>query len=267
MKVLLVILVMAVVLVWPARVDPLELLASRDMAGARVRRRRPVVRVPWRVRPPLVTPEEVLALLEGLAPALGAGLSPAESLLLVVRLNVGEQRAGFASGGGDRQPSGGGGAAAHAVRPHEDAWQDQLAEVGRLAREGVPLAPVWRELAERHGSAELLLLAQAWALSERVGSALSDAVLTVTAMVRARLRQQRRVSAAAAGAKATMNLLTLLPVGGVGVALMVGVSPDELYLQSPASVGCLAAGLFLLAAGRWTVRRLVRRSLEPAPIT
>lgn len=260
MRLVLTVVLAAAVLIWPAQADPLTVLTASRRDRVSGRPGRSVVRPGWRRRTPVVTPDDVLALLEGLAPALKVGLTPAEALALVVRTNLGRQ----APEPGPAQPGGAGGARGQQVRG--GTWQEQLASVGQMAREGLLLAPIWRELAEHHHSAELLLLAQAWSLSERLGSALSDAVITATEMVRARLRQQRRVAAAAAGAKATMNLLTVLPLGGIGVALMVGISPAALYLRSPAAIGCLAIGLLLLVSGRWVVRRLVRRSLEPMAI-
>uniref|UniRef100_UPI003B8491F6 hypothetical protein n=1 Tax=Segeticoccus rhizosphaerae TaxID=1104777 RepID=UPI003B8491F6 len=77
-----------------------------------------------------------------------------------------------------------------------------------------------------------------------------------------RLRSGRRVEAASAGARATMNLLTVLPVGGAAVAAMLGISPIALYTQSPLALGCLVLGLALLMVGRLMVRRMVRRSLR-----
>jgi tight adherence protein B len=192
-----------------------------------------------------VTPHDVLALLEGLAPALGAGLAPGDALALLVRVNLADPEPG------------------RALRRGPASWREQLVDLGDRARDGEPLAALWRQLAREQRSAELLLLAQAWALSEKLGSPLSEAVTASTELVRERLRAERRVQAASAGARATMNLLTVLPVGGAAVAALLGISPVALYTRSPLAAGCLVLGLVLLLLGRLMVRRMVRRSLRP----
>ncbi|WP_137120400.1 type II secretion system F family protein [Segeticoccus rhizosphaerae] len=255
----LVALLVAAVLIWPARGSTVRALAGRVTAGAvgtgaddRSASRPPGAllgpvgrRLSDRVhrRSRSVTPQEALALLEGLAPALAAGLAPGEALALLVRVNL-----------DDRAPARGG--------RLRTSWHDQLVDLGERARDGEPLAARWRQLARDQDSAELLLLAQAWALSEALGSPLSEAVAASSELVRERLRSGRRVEAASAGARATMNLLTVLPVGGAAVAAMLGISPIALYTQSPLALGCLVLGLALLVVGRLMVRRMVRRSLR-----
>ncbi len=77
-------------------------------------------------------------------------------------------------------------------------------------------------------------------------------------LLRARLRAERRVAGAVAGARATMNVLTALPLGGPFLALALGVGPSELYGSSPLTGGCLAAGGVLVLGGRSWVARMVR---------
>lgn len=202
------------------------------------------------------SPEQVLALLDGLEPALAAGLAPGEALRLQVGLAV---------------PPGGPGpldavpAADSADPAPRSRWHAQLADLAARARDGEELASSWRELARAHRSPELLVLAQAWALSERLGSSLADAVHVTTGLLRERQRAARRVQAASAGARATMNLLTALPLGGVAVASLLGLSPVTLYTGSPLALISLAVGVALLGAGRALVRRMVRRSLQTGP--
>ena len=120
------------------------------------------------------------------------------------------------------------------------------------------LGPLWQEAAGAAGSAELLFLAQAWSLTEDMGAPLAQAVRTTARMVEARIAYERRLAAAVAGAKATVNVLTVLPVGGPVLALVVGIGPSELYAGSPLTQGSLALGLSLGAVGRWWVHRMVR---------
>jgi tight adherence protein B len=126
------------------------------------------------------------------------------------------------------------------------------------AADGATLGPLWREAAGSAGSAELLLLAQAWSLSEDMGAPLAGAVRTTIGMLEARVAHERRLAAAVAGARATVNLLTVLPIGGPLLALVLGIGPAELYAGSRLTQLSLALGVCLTVTGRWWVRRMVR---------
>ncbi|WP_170230814.1 type II secretion system F family protein [Ornithinicoccus hortensis] len=133
--------------------------------------------------------------------------------------------------------------------------------VVQAAQEGRAVAPVWQKIARRSGDPDLAALGRAWALSERTGAPLADALTTAATVARARLEQERRVEAATAGARATSTLLTLLPVGGMGVGMLLGVSPGALYGTAFAQAS-LGVGLVTLLLGRVVVRRMVARVTE-----
>jgi len=175
----------------------------------------------------------VLALVDAVAPALEAGLPPAAAFLL----------------------------AADSVAPAQEprpgpaaAW---VRAAGRAVAEGAPVSAVLRRGADALGSRELAVLAAAWSLSEETGGPLADAVRTAGAVVRGSMAQRERMLAAVAGARSTMNILTVLPIGGPLIALAVGLDPSRLYLGSPLNQACLVMGVVLAVAGRAWVRRLV----------
>jgi tight adherence protein B len=185
-----------------------------------------------------VSAPDLLGLLEAIAPALEAGMAPASALRIAADARSGTGR------------------------------PDPLTAVARAmsaaAADGATLGPLWREAAESAGSAELLLLAQAWSLTEDMGAPLAQAVRTTTGMLEARIAHERRLAAAVAGAKATVKVLTVLPIGGPLLALVLGIGPAELYGGSRLSQGSLVLGLCLAGIGRWWVRRMVRAvSLGP----
>ena len=126
------------------------------------------------------------------------------------------------------------------------------------AADGATLGTLWREAAGSAGSVELLLLAQAWSLTEDLGAPLAAAVRTTIRMIEARIAHERRLAAATAGARATVNVLTALPIGGPLLGLVLGIGPAELYAGSGLTLGSLALGLSLAGIGRWWVRRMVR---------
>ena len=179
-----------------------------------------------------VSPQDLLSLLDAISPALEAGVAPASALRIA---------ADSRSGSG---------------RP------DPLAALARdmasAAADGATLGPLWREAAETAGSRELLLLAQAWSLTEDMGAPLAQEVRTTAGLLEARIAHERRLAAAVAGAKATVNLLTVLPIAGPLLALVLGIGPGELFGGSRLTQGSLLLGLCLAGIGRWWVRWMVR---------
>ena len=179
-----------------------------------------------------VSTPDLLALLDAIVPALEAGMAPASALRIA--------------------------ADARSTPGHPDPLGLLARSMASAAADGASLGPLWREAAESAGSAELLLLAQAWSLTEDMGAPLAQAVRTTAGLLEARIAHQRRLAAAVAGAKATVNVLTVLPIGGPLMGLMLGIGPGELYAGSRLTQGSLVLGLGLACMGRWWVRRMIR---------
>ncbi|MGZ4751350.1 MAG: type II secretion system F family protein [Oryzihumus sp.] len=231
-------LCMAVLLAGRPPAPTLSVLTSRAGAPANDAARRLTGRVralrhrraAWRDR---AVARTVLALVDTVAPALDAGLPPAAAFVL----------------------------AADSVAPPQEprpgsatAW---VRAAGRAVAEGAPVSSVLRRGDDTLGSRELGVLAAAWSLSEETGGPLADAVRTAGVVVRGSMAQRERMLAAVAGARSTMNILTVLPIGGPLIALAVGLDPSRLYLGSPLNQACLVMGVVLAVAGRAWVRRLV----------
>jgi tight adherence protein B len=176
--------------------------------------------------------QDLLGLLEAIAPALEAGIAPASALRIA--------------------------AEARSVPGRPDPLAELAGTIASAAADGVRLGPLWRKAAESSGSAELLLLSQAWSLTEDLGVPLAQAVRTTAGLLEDRIAQERRLAGAVAGAEATVNLLTVLPIGGPLLALVVGIGPAELYGRSGLTQGALVLGLCLAGVGRWWVHRMVR---------
>ncbi len=175
--------------------------------------------------------DQILSLLDGLAAALRAGLPTVEALTVVSSTLAPATRSVL------------------------------VGPVLSAAREGRASGPVLRRHARRTGDRDLAALARAWELSERVGIPLADAVSTAAQVGRARMAHRHRVTTATAGARATSGLLTALPVGGLGVAALLGLAPTEVY-DTPWSLASLGMGVLLLLAGRRVVTWMVRRVEE-----
>ena len=242
--------------------------------------------------------DDVLELLRGVGPALDAGLTPSRSIELAASAALGAERVARAresaqwsrhepkrrrrhrraddaltseEHGPRAQPGG-----PRSVRRTSGPWSalasggPVLHEIDRLvgellfrAERAEALWPVWGQWGARSGSAELALVAAAWQLSETTGAPLSFAVdRAVRGLLDARARR-RKVAVAVAGPRATVTVLTVLPLTGPLFGLAVGIDPRALYLDSGLATACVAAGLVLVWAGRVWCTRMVRKAVLP----
>ena len=221
-------LVVSAVLLWPGSGEWVRAArAARDGRGTGSRgpgsaaagRRRTVVASPGEVEAGLA---ELLSLL---AAPLRVGVSPASSI------------------------------AAAATAVADDRVVGELtARLVDAGRTGDDVSEVWRGY--EAGGEAAAFVARAWALSERTGAPLADALGAAEQVLRARQRTRQRLASAAAGPRASMMVLTLLPLSGPVVGLACGVAPRELYLQSPLALASLGLGL-VLAFVAWSWSRAI----------
>lgn len=157
-------------------------------------------------------------------------------------------------------------AALRAGLPVSEAWSGltfgstaagEAPAVLRAVTAGRSPAAALRRHARISGDLEWAMAARAWAVSERSGAPLAVALSLAARSGRARRAQDRQVQAAAAGARATMTVLTGLPLAGVLVAAAMGLSPAAVY-GNPVGLGIAAAGLPLILVGRRISSRLIR---------
>lgn len=182
-----------------------------------------------------------LQVLDGLAAALEAGLPVPRAVALAVS-EVGP--------GQERQQD--------QREPGEASGWDELA---RAAAQGHALAPAWQRLARRSDSPTLDSVARAWRVASLTGAPLARAIRLSAHVSRERHRLERAVQVATAGARATVTVLTLLPLAGVGLAAVLGVSPLVLY-SHPVALVAAGFGVLLVIVGQLWSRRLVGRVLK-----
>jgi tight adherence protein B len=188
----------------------------------------------------------VLVLLDSMAPALAMGLPPARALALAAEATSSDPVEAGRSRGGRRG----------------------FTELDRLtgsltaaASRGGGLAAVWSEWARLTRAPEIAFVASAWALSERHGAPLAVAVERAAAGLREARARQRKVRVAVAGPRATVTVLTVLPLTGPAFGLACGIDPASLYLGS--RIGALSAvlGVALIVVGRLWCWRMIRRAV------
>lgn len=134
-------------------------------------------------------------------------------------------------------------------------------DLSEAAARGDPLAGVWLWHARAHGSSDLAFVGRAWGLSELTGAPLADALACGEQVLRARSRGRERLAAAAAGPRASMVVLCLLPASGPLVGMLMGVDPATLYFSSPLATASLVLGVGLgVGAWLWSRRILLGAS-------
>ena len=109
---------------------------------------------------------------------------------------------------------------------------------------------------------DLTHLVAAWRLAEGVGAAAADVTASAASSVRERQAAHERTAVVMAGPRASMLLLSALPLAGPFAALLLGIPPGRLY-DSAASRLLAAAGVGLTALGWWWARRLLSHAGRP----
>lgn len=101
----------------------------------------------------------------------------------------------------------------------------------------------------------LAQLAACWRIASR-GSGLADAVRQLAATARASEDVRVEMEGQLAGPRATARLLSLLPLVGMGLGMMLGADPLGWLLATGPGRLCLAAGALLTAVGAWWTARI-----------
>lgn len=144
-------------------------------------------------------------------------------------------------------------------------WTEVLEDVREQLATGGAAGAVWQHYAQRRP--ELGALAGAWTLSEDLGVALAPSMATSAQVLRAQVQARRRLDAATAGARATMRMLTLLPLVGAFAGLAFGLTPWEVYGHNAVTVTSAVVGLLLTTAGwvicRWVLARAAAPGRHP----
>ncbi len=182
-----------------------------------------------------------LELVEGAAVA-----AVAAELATLVRAGTGPGPAWRHAGG---EPAAG--RVGAAVRAAADAAQrgDEVAPVLRAAAHAPPAASP---------SAPLLALAAAWQVAERSGAPPADVLDRIAHALAADREQALATASALAGPRSTAAVLAALPLGGLGLGVLLGLDPLAVLLGTPAGRLSGAVGVGCGLTGWWWTRRLVR---------
>lgn len=106
-------------------------------------------------------------------------------------------------------------------------------------------------------------LATCFDIAEVSGCPLADVLTRFAAQLEAEDDAEAARQTALAGPKATVKLLTWLPLLGLLLGMALGIDPLKILLDTPYGVAALAAGTALSVAGRVWSARLVRLAAGP----
>ena len=138
-----------------------------------------------------------------------------------------------------------------------------LATVAAEAKLGADVPFLLNGLAELAGAEGLRAVAGCWAATESSGASLADALEGVIGALEGRIRASAEAHAQLSGARASMGLLTLLPLAGIALGTAVGAAPAHLLLHTGTGHILLVGGGLLDFAG-WRWGTLVARAAERA---
>ncbi|QHK20375.1 hypothetical protein GU243_12210 [Pseudarthrobacter psychrotolerans] len=140
-----------------------------------------------------------------------------------------------------------------------------LGAVRAAALRGAPVSEAIRKAAQaefsRADSRELRIwseLAACFDIAEASGCPLADVLARFAAQLEVEDDAEAARQTALAGPKATVSLLTWLPLMGLGLGIALGVDPLAILIGTPLGMAALAAGVGLTIVGRIWSARLVR---------
>ncbi|WP_239309057.1 MULTISPECIES: type II secretion system F family protein [unclassified Frankia] len=109
-------------------------------------------------------------------------------------------------------------------------------------------------------AATLRQLAAAWRVSQIAGIPLAPMANRLATVIRDEREKDGEVSAALAGPRASGRLVASLPLAGIGLGVLIGASPLDVLLHTPAGTACLAIGIALDLAGLAWINRLTEQA-------
>ena len=113
-----------------------------------------------------------------------------------------------------------------------------------------------RRAARRPGAGAWADLAAGWEVADRAGAPLADVVERLAETVRDDVDLMREVAAEAAPARATGQVMAVLPLLGLGLGAGMGADPVHLLTRTLPGALCLVVGTAFACLGTWWVDRI-----------
>lgn len=139
-----------------------------------------------------------------------------------------------------------------------------LDRAARAAALGISAAPVLREAAQASSGLHAMLwndLAACVQTAERSGAPLAGILSRYAQGLESILDSRAARTSALSGPKATVRLLTWLPLAGIGLGFLLGTNPLAVLAQSPVGWAAAGTGAALGLTARLWSRRLISRAV------
>jgi tight adherence protein B len=117
--------------------------------------------------------------------------------------------------------------------------------------------------AELPGAERLRYVAAAWMVTETVGGRIAVVLERLSEAMDDDDELRRELESAMAGPHATMAMLAVLPLLGLGLGQAVGAHPLQLLLHRPVGWALLAAATLLDGLGVYATRAIARSAMRP----
>lgn len=156
-----------------------------------------------------------------------------------------------------------------AVTPHglDDSAAADLADLVALGLEAGLSTPQALDLATRTRASARVprMLDVALELSAELGAPVAPSARAAAVVLRERARAEERAASLAAGPRASMYLLTSLPLVGPLALVVVGLPMNEVF-GSPLALGLVGVGALLTGSGWLAARAILRRAGRPTRV-
>ena len=143
-----------------------------------------------------------------------------------------------------------------AVAPQLVELSTEVTAAARAVRRGGDVGAELHRVARVAGAERLEQVADVWAVGVAAGARIGDVLDEAAAAFDAEDCGAEELSALAAGPRATVVLLAVLPLGGLALGTAMGASPWRLLVHTRLGWLLVAAALLLDAAGLLWMRRL-----------
>lgn len=145
-----------------------------------------------------------------------------------------------------------------------DLVSPTLERAARAAALGLSPVPVFQQAAQASSGLHAMFwddLAACVQASERSGAPLAEILGRYAQGLDAVLDSRAARASALSGPKATVRLLTWLPLAGLGLGFLLGTNPLAVLAQSPVGWAAAATGTALGLTARFWSRRLISRAV------
>jgi len=143
------------------------------------------------------------------------------------------------------------------VKQNENPISQEFSLFLQQVRVGVRFEDALRNMEERVGSEDLILMNQAIEIARQTGGNLTEVFEKIAATIRERMRIQRRIRSLTAQGRLQGIVVGLMPLALLFLMSMVDPKMMQAFFASRLGIGLIVAAGLLVTAGALVIRRIV----------